>query len=60
MKHIEIDRHFIKKKLDAGIICLSFMSSNQQTSNILTKSLARPILECLASKLGMLDIYAPT
>ena len=60
MKHIEIDRHFIKKKLDAGIICLSFVPSNQKTSDILTKSLTRLILEPLASKLGMLDIYAPT
>ncbi|CAJ2645380.1 unnamed protein product [Trifolium pratense] len=35
-KHIEIDRHFIKEKLDAGIICLPFVTSSQQTADILT------------------------
>ena len=59
-KHIEIDRHFIKEKLDAGNICLPFVASNQQTADILTKSLARPIFEHLTSKLGIMDIYAPT
>ena len=24
-KHIEIDRHFIKEKIDAGIICIPFV-----------------------------------
>lgn len=28
-KHIEIDRHFIKEKLDDGIICLPFVTSSQ-------------------------------
>ncbi|CAJ2644587.1 unnamed protein product [Trifolium pratense] len=46
-KHIEIDRHFIKEKLDAGIICLPFVTSSQQTADILTKSLARPTFEHL-------------
>ena len=59
-KHIEIDRHFIKEKLDAGIICLPFVTSSQQTADILTKSLARPTFEHLIDKLGMIDIYAPT
>ncbi|CAJ2638271.1 unnamed protein product [Trifolium pratense] len=59
-KHIEIDQHFIKEKLDAGIICLPFVTSTQQTANILTKSLARPTFELLIDKLGMADIYAPT
>ncbi|CAJ2662733.1 unnamed protein product [Trifolium pratense] len=59
-KHIEIDRHFIKEKLDAGIICLPFVTSSQQTADILTKSLARPTFEHLIGKLGMTDIYAPT
>ncbi|CAJ2656645.1 unnamed protein product [Trifolium pratense] len=59
-KHIEIDRHFIKEKLDAGIICLPFVTSSQQTADILTKSLERPTFEHLIGKLGMIDIYAPT
>jgi hypothetical protein len=59
-KHIEIDRHFIKEKLDVGNICLPFVTSSQHTADILTKSLARPVFEHLFDKLGMIDIYAPT
>jgi hypothetical protein len=33
---------------------------SQQTVDILTKSLARPIVEHLISKMGMIDIHAPT
>jgi hypothetical protein len=29
-KHIEIDRHFIKEKLDGGIICLPYVKSASQ------------------------------
>lgn len=28
-KHIEIDRHFIKEKIDSGILCLPFVLSSQ-------------------------------
>jgi hypothetical protein len=59
-KHIEIDRHFIKEKIDSGTLCLPFIPSNQQTADILTKSLGRTTFEYLISKLGMIDIYAPT
>jgi len=53
-RHIEIDRNFIKKeKLDVGIICLPFVTSSQQTADILTKRLARPVFEHLISKLGI-------
>ena len=27
-KHVEIDRHFIKEKLDLGIICMTYASSS--------------------------------
>lgn len=59
-KHIEIEDHFIKEKFDAGVICLHFVTSSQQTADILTKSLARPVFEHLIDMLGMIDIYAPT
>ena len=59
-KHVEIDRHFIKDKLEASIICMSFVSTTQQIADILTKGLFRSSFEFLISKLGMIDIYAPT
>ena len=59
-KHIEIDRHFIKEKLEEGVICMSFVPSTQQIANILTKELFRSNFELLRSKLGITNIYAPT
>ncbi|RVW93973.1 Retrovirus-related Pol polyprotein from transposon TNT 1-94 [Vitis vinifera] len=54
-KHVEIDRHFIKEKLEGGTIRLMYIPSSRQTANILTKA-----HENMKSKLGMLDIYYPT
>ncbi|TYK06445.1 Cysteine-rich RLK (RECEPTOR-like protein kinase) 8 [Cucumis melo var. makuwa] len=40
-RHVEIDRHFIKERLDDGSICISYIPSNQQVANVLTKGLLR-------------------
>jgi hypothetical protein len=32
-KHVEIDRHFIKEKLDRGIICMPYVSSTSQVAD---------------------------
>lgn len=55
-KHVEIDRHFIKEKLEGGIICMPFIPSAQQIADILTKGLFRQNFELLTSKLGMMNI----
>ena len=39
-KHVEIDRHFIKEKLNSGCICTPFVRSKDQLADILTKGLA--------------------
>ena len=36
-KHIEVDRHFIKEKLDSGLICTPCVSTNRQLADVLTK-----------------------
>ncbi|KZT75923.1 Cysteine-rich RLK (receptor-like protein kinase) 8 [Dorcoceras hygrometricum] len=59
-KHIEVDRHFIKEKLEGGLICMPFVTSEQQIADALTKSHFRPKFEDFISKLGMIDIFAPT
>ncbi|TYK28240.1 putative aarF domain-containing protein kinase 1 isoform X1 [Cucumis melo var. makuwa] len=40
-EHVEIDRYFIKERLDNGSICISYIPSNQQIVDILTKGLLR-------------------
>ena len=59
-KHVEIDRHFIKEKLDEGIICTPFVPTVKQLADVFTKSLMRQPFELQVSKLGMIDIFAPT
>ena len=59
-KHVEIDHHFIKEKLEEGSICMSFVHSAQQIADILTKGLFISNFELLTSKLGMTNIYTPT
>lgn len=39
-KHVEIDRHFIKEKLDDSVICNPFMQMGEQLANILTKGVS--------------------
>ena len=59
-KHAEIDRHFIKEKIDNGAICMPFVPTTQQIANILTKGLFNPNFKLFVSKLGMIDISVPT
>ena len=59
-KHVEIDRHFIKEKLESGAICLPFVRTSQQTANIFTKGLFKPSFDPCISKLGLKNIFNPT
>ena len=38
-KHIEIDRHFIKEKIDSGLISTVYIPSGNQLADMLTKGL---------------------
>ena len=55
-KHIEINKHFIKEKLEADAICLSFVCTTQQIADIPTKGLLRRNSEFCINMLGMIDI----
>nr|CAD1822910.1 unnamed protein product [Ananas comosus var. bracteatus] len=57
-KHIEIDRNFIKEKLDEGILCIPFVKSRDQLADILTKGLGSSIFNNIVYKMGMINIYA--
>ncbi|XXG69350.1 hypothetical protein AAC387_Pa06g2241 [Persea americana] len=59
-KHVEIDRHFIKEKIDAGVITFPFLKSEEQLADVLTKAVANNVFDDSLCKLGMCDIHAPT
>ena len=59
-KHIEIDCHFVRKKLMTKEICTEFVGSNDQLANVLTKSSRGPRIEFICSKLGSYNLYALT
>ena len=56
--HIEIDRHFIKEKLEEGVVRMSYVPSEHQLANIITKGLNSSMFHDLVLKLGMEDIYS--
>ena len=58
-KHIEIDRHFIKEKLDSGVITTTYIPSEHQLADVLTKGLPKDRFSQLTCKLGMIDIHSP-
>ena len=57
-KHIEVDRHFIKEKLDSCLICTPYVPSQGQLASILTKGLHTPNFDRIICKLGMYNIYS--
>ncbi|RVW29136.1 Retrovirus-related Pol polyprotein from transposon TNT 1-94 [Vitis vinifera] len=59
-KHVEVDRFFIKEKLDDKIVELPKIRSENQLADIHTKVVSSQVFLNFLDKLGMCDIYAPT
>ena len=59
-KHIEIDCHFVYKKIQLGLIFTGYVKTREQLGNIFTKTLSGDRVSYLCNKLGMINIYAPT
>jgi hypothetical protein len=59
-KHIEIDRHFIKEKLDEGELQVGFVKTGDQLADVLTKGVSVVSFSKLCDKMGLLDIFAPS
>ena len=57
-KHVEVDRHFIKEKIEDGTICMTYVPTSNQTADLLTKGLYRPLFERLVDRLGMYNLYS--
>ena len=59
-KRIEIHRHFIKEKLESGLICTPYVPTGHQLADVLTKGLSSDVFHDNISKLGMEDLYSTT
>lgn len=59
-KQVEVDRHVIKQTLEDRIIRVSFVKSEGQFADILTKVVPNKVLYNSPDKLGIQDMYAPT
>lgn len=56
-KHVEIDRHFIKEKLEKGVVSLPFVQSKDQLVDILTKVVSSKVFDDAIYKLGLGELY---
>ncbi|CAL8092463.1 unnamed protein product [Prunus armeniaca] len=59
-KQVEVDRHFIKQKLEAKVFQFPFVKSEDQLADILTKAISSKAFHNSLDQLGIGDIYAPT
>lgn len=58
-KHIEIDCHFIRDKIQEGMIKTEHIRTSDQPTDIFTKPLCQRQHSHLLSKLRVYDIYKP-
>ncbi|XP_038900901.1 uncharacterized mitochondrial protein AtMg00810-like [Benincasa hispida] len=55
-KHVAIDRHIIKERLDSSSFCIPYIPFGQQVADILTKGLLRQSFDFCVNKLSLIDI----
>jgi hypothetical protein len=60
IKHVEIDRFFIKEKLDNGLLRLSYVVTGEQVTDYLTKGLISSDLTRFCDKMGFSGYLSPT
>jgi hypothetical protein len=52
-KHIEIDFHFVCKRVDAGALDVRFISTNDQLADVFTKPAIRQMLDRFKANLNL-------
>jgi hypothetical protein len=58
-KHIEVDYHFVREKVQSGEIETPFVRSKEQLADIFTKTLDKTSHLNLLSKLGSINLFEP-
>jgi hypothetical protein len=56
LKHIEIKYYFLCDKVHRGEVVLQYISTNEQTADILMKPLSKTEFAYLRNKLGLVEI----
>ncbi|WMV45125.1 hypothetical protein MTR67_038510, partial [Solanum verrucosum] len=56
-KHINIDYHFIREKIQDGLIITKYLSTSEQPAGVFTKALGKGPRSHIMSKLGMKNIF---
>lgn len=51
-KYFEVNKHFIKGKLDISLIFIAYMSTNSLLADVWLKSLNNPAFQTIIAKLG--------
>ncbi|KAK0589611.1 hypothetical protein LWI29_016288 [Acer saccharum] len=59
-RHIEMDCHYIKDKIQDGSVVTRHVGSAHQLADVLTKPLGKEIFVPMIHKLGVQDIHSPT
>jgi formylmethanofuran dehydrogenase subunit D len=54
---VEVDRHFIKEKIESGLICIPYVPTGEQLIDILTKGVQNPSFKGILDKLGMKNLF---
>ena len=57
-KHIEIDCHLIREKLQTGMIQIAHVCTSQQSADIFTKALGPAQFHHLLGKLSVMNIHS--
>ena len=58
-KHVEVDKHFIKEKIDNGLVCMTYIPIEEQVVDVITKGVHKRQFDFLVGKLAMEDIFKP-
>jgi len=56
-KHIEIDCHIVRDKIDQGMVRTLHVKSAHQIADLLTKALHRPVFQDLLSKMNVINLF---